>query len=227
MIDVKPVFVTDAMKENARANDGKCDPWGRFWFGTMGIEEPGKPGVLQRKQGSLYRLDERGGKKMADGIDISNGLTWDSDLKVMYYIDSLAKTLDAFDYDVDTGDIRDRRVVFDVDEAGLPGVLDGMTIDSRGHLWIAMFRGSRVIEVDPSAKKVVSEIRFENADMITSCAFGGPNLDELYVTSARIGDNVLPEAGSIFRVTGLGAGVRGLTMNKFPKVTLEQLMNKT
>ena len=49
----------------------------------------------------------------------------------MYYIDSLAKTLDAFDYDVDTGDIRDRRVVFDVDEAGLPGVLDGMTIDSR------------------------------------------------------------------------------------------------
>ena len=104
VIDVKPVFVTDAMKENARANDGKCDPWGRFWygilnfqnlfcsttweqwehhfrFGTMGIEEPGKPGVLQRKQGSLYRLDERGGKKMADGIDISNGLTWDSDLK--------------------------------------------------------------------------------------------------------------------------------------------------
>ena len=105
-MDVKPVYITDAKKENARANDGKCDPWGRFWyvhhpsiafmihlfctpvnckshfrFGTMGIEEPGKPGVLQRKQGSLYRLDERGGKKMADGIDISNGLTWDSDRK--------------------------------------------------------------------------------------------------------------------------------------------------
>ena len=108
VLEVKPVYVTDAKKENARANDGKCDPWGRFWyvhhlinhpknfmihlrilyscqphfrFGTMGIEEPGKPGVLQRKQGSLYRMDERGGKKMVDDIDISNGLTWDSDRK--------------------------------------------------------------------------------------------------------------------------------------------------
>jgi len=224
VLEVKLLYQTDAKKENARANDGKCDPWGRFWFGTMGIEEPGKPGVLQRKQGSLYRLDQRGGKKMADGIDISNGLTWNSDLKVMYYIDSLAKTLDAFDYDVETGDISDRRVVLGVEEAGLSGVLDGMTIDNRGHLWIAIFKGNRVIEVDPSIKKVVSEIHFENADMITSCAFGGPNLDELYVTSARIGDNILPEAGSIFRVTGLAAGVKGITMDKFPRVTLEKLM---
>ena len=106
---MRPVYETDAKKQNARANDGKCDPWGRFWyvlledlnnfkiclftticqphfrFGTMGIEEPGKPGVLQRKQGSLYRLDRRGGKKMADGIDISNGLTWNSDLKYVQY----------------------------------------------------------------------------------------------------------------------------------------------
>ena len=135
----------------------------------------------------------------------------------------------------------------------------------------------KVIEVDPSIKKVVSEIHFENADMITSCAFGGPNLDELYVTSARIGDNIQPEvrnkeihilwtmfsnlsslldgnysplsrtedlfaltgcdrkdlgnpvylpfqAGSIFRVTGLAAGVKGITMDKFPRVTLEKLM---
>jgi len=225
VLDVKPVYITDAKKENARANDGKCDPWGRFWFGTMGVEEPGKPGVLQLKQGSLYRLDERGGKKMIDNIDISNGLTWDSDRKVMYYIDSLAKTLDAFDYDVETGDIRNRRVVYNLEEGGRYPVLDGMTIDTRGHLWVAMFRGSRVIEVDPAAKKVVSEIRFENADMITSCAFGGPNLDELYVTSGRIGDNTLPEAGSIFRVTGLGAGVKGIAMNKFPRETLNKLMN--
>ena len=132
----------------------------------MTVQEP------RGKQGSLYRLDQGGGKKILGNIDISNGLTWNKDLgylvqkpnhrscckhqqlygnatsldtdlektkltpenstnRVMYYIDSLAKTLDAFDYDPETGDISNRRVVFNVDEAGLPGVLDGMTIDSR------------------------------------------------------------------------------------------------
>jgi len=221
VLETRPLFHADTDKGEGvtRLNDGKCDPWGRSWFGTMTVQEP------RGKQGSLYRLDQGGGKKILGNIDISNGLTWNKDLGVMYYIDSLAKTLDAFDYDPETGDISNRRVVFNVDEAGLPGVLDGMTIDSRGHLWVAMFRGSRVIEVDPAAKKVASEIHFANADMITSCAFGGPNLDELYVTSARFGESILPQAGSIFRVTGLGAGVKGLPMSKFPRESLEKLMN--
>ena len=100
----------------------------------------------------------------------------------------------------------------------------------RGHLWVAIFNGGRVIEVDPATKKVVSEIRFEDARKITSVAFGGSNLDELYVTTAcDSGDPSAPlsEAGAILRVTGLDEGVRGLPMAEFPRKLLENLLPKT
>ena len=90
----------------------------------------------------------------------------------------------------------------------------------RGHLWIAIFNGCKVIEFDPTTKKVVSEIQFEDAKKITSVAFGGCDLNELYVTTACVtGDPSahLSEAGSIYRVTGLGEGVKGLPMTEFPR----------
>merc|ERR1712061_107438 len=105
-----------------------------------------------------------------------------------------------------------RRSALNKEEAGITGKLDGMSIDTRGNLWVAVFEGGKIIEVDPSKRRIVREIRFEKAKFITSCVFGGPNLDELYVTSGRPGDDpskLLSEAGSIFRVIGLGAGVRG------------------
>ena len=94
----------------------------------------------------------------------------------------------------------------------------------RGHLWIAIFNGARIVEVNPTSSKVVSEIQFEDAKKITSVAFGGRDLCELYVTTAcATGDPSahLSEAGSIYKVTELGDGIRGLPMNEFPRKSLE------
>ena len=97
----------------------------------------------------------------------------------------------------------------------------------RGHLWIAIFNGAKVIEVEPTSSKVVSEIQFEDATKITSVAFGGRDLSELYVTTACVtGDPSahLSEAGSVYKVTGLGEEVRGLPMNEFPRKSLDSIL---
>ena len=99
----------------------------------------------------------------------------------------------------------------------------------RGHLWIAIFNGGRIVEVDPTTKKVVSEIQFADAKKITSVAFGGSGLDELYVTAACVSGDPsahLSEAGSIYRITGLGEEVKGLPMAEFPRKSLESLFDK-
>jgi gluconolactonase len=110
----------------------------------MGNEDPLNPGVVKPGLGSLFVLDGNGGRKVLPDISLSNGLCWSDDEKTMYFIDSLAYTVDAFDYNIDSGAIGNKRSVFNIKESGIPGVLDGMTIDTRGHLWIAVFNGSRV-----------------------------------------------------------------------------------
>ena len=92
---------------------------------------PLAPDTSKRGLWSLFRLDGGGGKKVLEDVSISNGLAWNSDLGTMYYIDSLAMTVDAFDYDTDNGSVSDRRSVFRITDAGIPGILDGMTIDTR------------------------------------------------------------------------------------------------
>ena len=142
---VKNVFtVTEEKPGCTRFNDAKCDPKGRLFAGTMGLENPLKPGVVESGLGSLYRIDERGTKRVADKIDISNGLAWNSDGTRMYFIDSLKYTVDAFDYDLASGDLSNRRAVFDIKTTSIAGIPDGMTIDNRGHLWVALFNGSKV-----------------------------------------------------------------------------------
>ncbi len=184
-----------------RFNDGKCDPAGRFWAGTMAYDET--PGA-----GALYRLDPDGqASQMLDGVTISNGLAWSLDGETMYYIDTPTGRIDAFSFSPRTGEIRDRRSVVSIPaELGLP---DGLTIDAEGGLWVALWGGGAVHRYfDGRLDQVVSL----PVSQPTSCAFGGENLDELYVTSAREGLSLeqrqaQPLAGAVF---GVRPGVRGL-----------------
>lgn len=188
-----------------RFNDGKCDPAGRFWAGTMAVSE-------EADRGSLYCLDTtlRVSCKVP-GVSVSNGLAWSLDGKTMYYVDSPDRRVVAYDYDVRTGAIANVRPVFAVPEGwGFP---DGMTIDADGCLWVALWDGGRVLRVDPAAGRVCAEIPMP-VSRPTSCAFGGASLDELYITSASINLTsaqraAQPHAGGLFvcrpGVTGLPA----------------------
>jgi sugar lactone lactonase YvrE len=186
-----------------RFNDGKCDPAGRFWAGTLALE--GTPEVA-----SLYRLDaDLSVHKMLGEVSCSNGLVWTLDNQTMYYIDTLLRRVDAFDYDLNTGDISGRRTAFEVpSEMGFP---DGSTLDSEGMLWVALWQGGGVSRWNPATGELLQVIKVP-APNVTSCAFGGPNLDRLYITTARIGMDKEalgkhPLAGGLFQVD---AGVTGM-----------------
>lgn len=179
-----------------RFNDGKCDPAGRFWAGTMAYEN-------HSTQGSLYRLDPDASiHKMLGGIGISNGIVWTGDKRTMYYIDSIAGTVRAFDYDNASGEISGERVVVSVPEG--MGVPDGMAIDEAGMLWVAHYGGGCVCCWNPHTGQIIDRIDMP-AKQITSCAFGGPDLRTLYITSAaqQLDAAALaqqPLAGSLFAV---------------------------
>jgi sugar lactone lactonase YvrE len=160
-----------------RFNDGKCDPAGRFWTGTMENAEE------NFDRGAFYSLDVDGTvKKHFDGVGVSNGIVWTADRKTMYYIDSPTRCVDAFDYDETTGAITNRRVAFKVpDGLGFP---DGMTIDADDRLWIALWGGFAVRQFDPKTGALIATVEVK-APHVSACAFGGPNLDELYITTAR------------------------------------------
>ncbi|CAN0377494.1 unnamed protein product [Lampetra planeri] len=206
-----PVVAVDKDRPNNRFNDGKVDPAGRFFAGTMGHETA--PAVLERKQGSLYSLHAAG----SDGsdatatrhfrdVDISNGLDWSLDNATFFYIDSLAYSVFAFKYDVTTGALSDRRVVyrFEPDEA----IPDGQCLDAEGRLWVACYNGGRVIRIDPETGKRLQVVKLP-VSKTTSCCFGGPDYSELFVTSACEGLDAAglarePQAGNVFKITGLG-----------------------
>ena len=182
-----------------RFNDGKCDPAGRFWAGTMAYTD-------QSTQGSLYRMDaDLSIHKMVGDIGISNGIVWSLDKTTMYYIDSMANTVRAFGYDLATGNISKERVVIRTDGMGLP---DGMAIDAEGMLWVAHFGGSCVRRWNPHTGKVIGTIEMP-ASQITACAFGGADYSILYITSAATGLDLTrePHAGGLFMVD---PGVKGV-----------------
>ena len=186
-----------------RFNDGKCDPRGRFWAGTMSMVR--KPGTA-----SLYCLDvDHTVRRVFGGVTISNGLGWSPDQRTMYYIDTPTMQVAAFDYDADAGTVANRRVVVTfAPDAGHP---DGMTVDAEGMLWIAHWGGWRVSRWNPAQGRLLQEIHLPAA-RVSSCAFGGPNLGRLYITTARHGltEEQLreqPHAGGLFAVA---PGVVGL-----------------
>ena len=191
-----------------RFNDGKCDPAGRFWAGTMSTAR--KPAA-----GSLYCMEaDHSVRRMLGGVTTSNGIAWSLDRSTMYYIDTPTGQVDAFDYRIDTGEITNRRVVVTV--PGDSGRPDGMTIDSEGLLWVAHWEGGRVTRWDPKTGSLRQTIHVP-ASRTTSCAFGGANLDELYITTARIRLSerdlaAQPHAGGLFRAR---PGVRGVKAFEF------------
>ena len=134
---------------------------------------------------------------MLDGVSISNGIDWSPDDRLMYFIDSRTQRVDVFDFDLDDGAIINRRTLVEVDPAnGLP---DGMTVDANGDLWVAQWGGSRVVHYAPDGSER-GMVRFP-VSQTSSCAFGGADARDLYVTSAArsISEAAEPEAGSLFR----------------------------
>lgn len=190
-------------RPETRFNDGKCDPAGRLWAGTMGFNS--EPGI-----GSLYMLDVDGTvHERLPGVTISNGICWSHDATQMYYIDTPTHEVWAFDYDVKTGEIANKRVVVKFEPG--KGAPDGMTIDADGNLWIALWGGRAVVCHDAKTGKRLHQVDLP-CDQVTSCAFGGPGLDELYITTARVGYTQeklaeQPLAGRLFRVR---VGVKGV-----------------
>ncbi|XP_004930716.1 regucalcin isoform X2 [Bombyx mori] len=200
---VRTVAEVDQDNPNNRFNDAKADPRGRLFAGTMGHEY--EPGKFDLKKGSLYRIDPDGSvHRLESNIDISNGLCWDLQRSAFYFADSFEYTIRRYDYDVETGSIANAKTVFKYSDHGLEGIVDGMTIDTDGNLWVANFDGRQVLKIDPRGGKLLQKIPIP-ALQVTSVTFGGPDLDQLYVTSASMnrGEEQLPPCGSTFRLDGL------------------------
>jgi sugar lactone lactonase YvrE len=209
--EITPIADAESHLPGNRFNDGKCDPAGRFWAGTLALDEDNGTG-----KGNLYclHIDHRVELKVP-GVWISNGLAWTSDERTMYYIDSPTQKVVAYDYDKATGEIANPRTVITVPahEMGYP---DGMTIDEEGMLWIAHWDGGHVCRWNPHTGEEMAEIKVP-VSRPTSCVFGGEDFGTLYITSARtrLSEEKLagqPLAGSIFKCR---PGVRGLLMNEF------------
>lgn len=178
-----------------RFNDGKCDPRGTFWAGTMAYD-------TTKGAGTLYEFDAKG--KVIIKIPyttISNGLAWNGSSTKFYFIDSPTYEIQEYNYNVVTGGIFGKRVVASLDKAmGLP---DGMTIDNDDHLWVALFDGGKVVRINPETGDIVYEVLLP-VPKVTSCAFGGTDLNELYITSAsylmeKEGLERYPLSGSLFK----------------------------
>ncbi|MEU5217011.1 SMP-30/gluconolactonase/LRE family protein [Streptomyces sp. NPDC020807] len=184
-----------------RMNDAGVDPAGRLLAGTMAYDET--PGA-----GALYRLDGEALTPLLPSVGISNGLGWSPDGTRLYYADSLTGRVDVFAYDVGTGELRDR-TPFAALERGVP---DGLTVDSEGRVWVASWGGGEVLAHAPDGSL---HARVEvPAAHVTSCAFAGPDLDVLVITTATAGLDAAarraqPDAGRLFAcrpgATGLPA----------------------
>jgi sugar lactone lactonase YvrE len=191
-----------------RLNDAKCDRLGRLWVGTYHLPIP------RQQRGALYRVDpDLSCRKMDEGFRCSNGPDWSPDDRVMYVGDSIEQVIYAYDFDLPSGTMANRRVFASVDPSiGRP---DGLTVDSEGYLWAGHADGGRLTRYAPDGR-VDRVIEFP-VRIVTNCAFGGDNLSRLYVTTARWSispEDLLtqPLAGNLF---AFDPGVRGLPDTPF------------
>jgi xylono-1,5-lactonase len=189
-------FIHTPEKENTetRFNDGAVDPDGRFFAGTMTMD--GKKDI-----GNLYRLGtDKSLKKVESSLFIPNGMAWSMDAKTFYLTDTHRNVIFAYDYELESGDITNRRTFIQFEKHEFP---DGLTTDTHGNFWIAMFGGSKICQYDRLGKKA-NEITLP-VQYPTSCCFGGDKLSTLFVTTSKL---VLSEAerkqqplaGSMFRL---------------------------
>ena len=161
-----------------RSNDGACDAAGRFWIGTMALDETPGAGALYRYDASLERV--------LDEVTLSNGIGWTRDATRMYYIDSPVQRVDLFDFELASGRVDDRRPFVSIDESA--GIPDGLTVDDEGGVWVALYGGSCVHRYDESGHlDAVLEVPAKN---VTSCCFGDGDGSSLFVTTAAPDGNV-------------------------------------
>jgi sugar lactone lactonase YvrE len=197
-----------AGRDGLRFNDAAMDSRGRFWVGTMNDANPKGP------DGELYCLYGDGSFQLKDrDITVANGIGWSPDRTIMYFTDSFRYCIYAYDYSADAGTISNRRIFVQTPPEG--GVPDGLTVDAEGFVWSAYCFGWKVVRYNPEGK-VDREYRLPVANP-TSCAFGGKNLDELYITSAALGLNEEdkrrhPQSGDLFC---LRAGITGMDEPRF------------
>lgn len=196
----EPIHDPEKGKQGARFNDGKVDRAGRFWAGSM---------TSLGASSALYRLDpDLTVRHMVSNITISNGIGWSTDNQTIYYVDSNRLVIYAFDFDLNTGNISRQRDFLKFNANS--GVPDGLTVDSEGFIWCAVYDGWKVVRIDPMGK-IIEEVQLPIARP-SSIAFGGRHLDELYITSIAEGLTTeekaqQPMAGDLFMVM---PGVRGL-----------------
>lgn len=189
-------------KADNRFNDGKCSPDGRFFAGTISL-------VKKTGDAKLYRLDPDLTLHEAFGpVTNSNGIVWSADGKTVYYIDTPRKEVLAFDYE--EGHLRNMRSV--VSTAHLDSSPDGMTIDAEGNLWIAFCHGACVVCFSPETGEELRRVELPCLET-TACAFGGPDLADLYVTTGVHKTVQEEHAGRLFVIRGLG--VKGVEANAF------------
>ncbi len=181
--------------DQVRMNDGKVDPLGRFVAGTMDYNE-------SASIAHLYQFDPSHQiKTLHSDLTISNGLDWSPDLEHFYLIDSPTQEVVRFDYDQETGGFNDPMVIYKTAPGEFP---DGMTIDAEGNLWIALWGGSKVIQLDP-AGHLIDEIELPVLH-VTSCCLGGEDFKTLFITTSGIAltdeeKAQHPDAGKLFSVS--------------------------
>ncbi len=193
------------LPDDMRMNDGKVDPSGRFWAGSMALS-------FEKGRGSLYVLEKDNSyRSILDDITLSNGMGWSPDAQYFYYIDSVPGVLKRFDYDLYTGHISNPKDLITFDSSS--GIPDGMSMSSDGKIVIALWDGGRIEIYEPSGEKV-SEITL-GVSRPTSCTFAGPNRDILIVSTASQGIDRADEplAGKILAVTG--TGLSGLPTRRY------------
>ena len=193
---------------SARLNDGRAAPNGDFWIGSMGnnVGPNGEPLEAEFGRGVLHRLRPGGGwTEEKRGLGISNTLCWSPDRRTFYFGDTQLNTIWAYDYDPATGEISGERPFFAGFERGAP---DGSAIDAEGRLWNCRFGGGCVVCVAPDGR--IEQVLDLPAQNITTCAFGGPDLATLYITTAAMmttdSDRL---AGSLFAYEAAVAGLDG------------------
>ncbi|CAK9046024.1 unnamed protein product [Durusdinium trenchii] len=212
------------IKHGERFNDGKVDPRGCYWAGTLARDESSE---IISGAATLYCRDLDGSvKAVLTDLSISNGLVWTTDARSMYFIDTPSAQIDRLDFDPSSGTLSNRRPVvkgFDFETTGFP---DGCAIDQEDRLWVARFNGGCCGYYDPKSGKLLAEVRVpaEAGKQVTSVAFGGSEMRDLYLTTGREGFDEAkakqyPLAGSLFvvpavKLAHISGGVAGQVPNQ-------------
>jgi sugar lactone lactonase YvrE len=196
-----------------RTNDGSCDAAGRLWIGTMHSE-------FEKEKGALYSLEhDLTLTKRLNSVSIPNGIAWSRDGNRMYFTDTPTQTIQSFLFDVASGELKFEKLAITIDKKN--GSPDGMCMDEEGMLWIAQWDGFGVYRWNPQTGKMLDKIELP-VPQVSSCAFGGENMDQLFITTAR--ENMSEEKIAKYPLSGnvfiAKPGVKGMPVHKFGKQTV-------